>query len=178
MRRSGLQTKNRIKLCEKVYSVCRPDGWALVSEASCRPRLRCPALHRSLRHTRPSWGGAGSWRGQTPLRSRPSRVRGDGHPWLVRKRGFLGDRTMREAQGGDTEHCTSTTNRVHLYAALLAHHFTHHPHVVLEEHGEDHGCQEKIVPRSETRPEKGQAHPASTACTGSSAVPKPFATLT
>src|SRR5712671_5096135 len=40
------------------------------------------------------------------------------------------------------------------------------------------GCQEKIVPRSETRPEKGQAHPAFTGGTGSSAFPKPLATLT
>src|SRR5438132_9724005 len=40
------------------------------------------------------------------------------------------------------------------------------------------GCQEKIVPRSETRPEKGQAHPASTGGTGSSAFLKPLATLT
>lgn len=29
---------------------------------------------------------------------------------------FLGDRNMREAQRGDKEHCTSTTNIVHLYA--------------------------------------------------------------
>src|SRR5882724_7049587 len=40
------------------------------------------------------------------------------------------------------------------------------------------GCQEKIVPRSETHPQKGQAHPAATGCADAAAVPKPLATLT
>src|SRR5207302_1211633 len=40
------------------------------------------------------------------------------------------------------------------------------------------GCQEKIVPRSETRPEKGQAPSTSTGCADAAAVPQPLATLT
>src|SRR6266446_691825 len=40
------------------------------------------------------------------------------------------------------------------------------------------GCQEKIVPRSETHPQKGQTHPAATGCADAAAVPKPRAALT
>src|SRR5438128_1586434 len=40
------------------------------------------------------------------------------------------------------------------------------------------GCQEKIVPRSETYPQKGQTQPAATGCADAAAVPKPLAALT
>src|SRR5262245_48724641 len=40
------------------------------------------------------------------------------------------------------------------------------------------GCQEKIVPRSETHPQKGQTHPAATGGADAAAVPKPLAALT
>src|SRR5215831_9335070 len=40
------------------------------------------------------------------------------------------------------------------------------------------GDQEKIVPRSETHPQKGQTHPAVTGCADAAAVPTPLAALT
>src|SRR4029453_14824882 len=36
------------------------------------------------------------------------------------------------------------------------------------------GCQEKMVPRSETHPQKGPTHPAATGCADAAAVPKPL----
>src|SRR5262245_54053094 len=88
---------------------------------------------------------------------------------------FLGARTMPETSRGAQDHCTCTTNRVHLYAGTPGSPPRTSSWKSMER---SDGCQEKIVPRSETRPEKGQAPSAATGCADAAAVPQPLATLT